>query len=119
MCGGADAAVHFCFGPRVLSPQVSALCLSSLADETLSKANGRCTPHLEYKGVCVKGDGNCFWRALSVCICGSENTWDTLKLAVISWAVLNTDLMTGEGGPLYLNDFHYDGKITAHIGGKY
>lgn len=64
-----------------------------------------------YVALRVEGDGNCFWRAVSTCIWGSQDHWRQVKLVVLGWAAANADALVGEGGILHKCSKYYSGKF--------
>eukprot|EP00904_Undaria_pinnatifida_P010382 jgi/Undpi1/6474/HiC_scaffold_20.g08953.m1 len=69
-----------------------------------------------YAAMCVKGDGNCFWRAFSMAIWGTAKYWRQVKLVVLGWATANVDALVGEGGILHKCGTYYpDRCYKKHI----
>ena len=69
-----------------------------------------------YAAMCVKGDGNCFWRAFSMAIWGTAKYWRQVKLVVLGWATANVDALVGEGGILHKCGTYYpDRCYKEHI----
>lgn len=65
----------------------------------------------KYEAIHVEGDGNCYWRAVSMSIWGTQGNWRQVKLVILGWATANADALVGEGGVLHKCGKYYAGNI--------
>ncbi|CAM9890371.1 unnamed protein product, partial [Ectocarpus sp. 13 AM-2016] len=61
----------------------------------------------------VKGDGNCFWRAVAKVIWGNDCFWAQLKLVVLGWTAAHAEALVAESGPLFKDPRFYTTDIMG------
>ena len=60
----------------------------------------------------VDGDGNCFWRALSLSIWRSQRFYRQVKLVVLAYAAGNSETLVSKGRHLHDNITYYDASVV-------
>lgn len=76
-----------------------------LGDTSVGPSLQKIGPNLgnTFKTLRVRADGNCFWRALAKALWGSDLYWLRVKVAVLGWALVHVDTLTGADGSLFIN----------------
>ena len=73
-------------------------------------ATSMLTPELgkTYVAYWVRGDGNCFWRAITKGLWGSDEYWQQVKLVVLAWtAARGQDLLDDDDATIYVSNEIY------------
>ena len=64
------------------------------------------------------GDGNCFWRSLSLSIWRSQRFYRQVKLVVLAYASKNSETLVSEGHHLHDNITYYDASVVQKFVGS-